>query len=81
MTHDQLRRYLQSVDAQHIGRCIDDCMRAPDERGRWRPKAECEVKLAWGGEPTAADRAAAAAARRIGAWLAGVGLNSVCGRS
>jgi hypothetical protein len=53
--------------------CINACMAAKDERGRWRPQAECERRLELLYGPSAANEATAAAARRLGAWLAGVG--------
>jgi len=57
--------------------CILRCAEADDERGRWRPEEACYVEL-WMLDParhpfgpSAIDRDCAAAARRIGAWLAG----------
>jgi len=59
--------------------CTDRCAAARDERGRWRPEELCAVEL-WRIRPPAerqygpgaVDIACAAAARRLGAWLAGV---------
>ena len=73
MTHEQLRRTFERIDAQHIGRCVRVCAAARDERGRWRAEAECARELAAPGLPSSVDKSCAAAARRIGAWLAGVG--------
>ncbi len=49
-----------------VRRCIDRCVKAKDGRGRWRAEADCFVQLGAGriGSDTAA------AARRIGEWLA-----------
>jgi hypothetical protein len=64
--------------ADILRRCIQRCAEADDERGRWRPEEACYVDL-WMLEPARypygpgeIDRDCAAAARRIGAWLAGV---------
>jgi hypothetical protein len=61
-----------------LRRCIQRCAKADDERGRWRPEESCAAEL-WALDPTLhvfgpseIDRDCAAAARRIGAWLAGV---------
>ena len=64
------------TDTEVIKNCIVKCASARDERGRWRPELECETLL-WRKDVLrrpfgwAADAACAAAARRIGAWLAG----------
>jgi hypothetical protein len=57
--------------------CILRCAAAADERGRWRPEEACAAEL-WALAPTRhpfgpseIDKDCAAAARRIGAWLAG----------
>lgn len=54
-----------------IRACIDHCRSRRDERGRWRAEDTCAAALATTGSAAIAD-ACAAAARRIGAWLAGV---------
>jgi hypothetical protein len=71
MTRDPATEILQ--------RCISRCAAADDERGRWRPEELCAAEL-WRLNPAARpfgpgeiDRDCAAAARRIGAWIAGVG--------
>lgn len=57
--------------AQVIERCITHCASRRDGRGRWRAEDSCADALqAIGTSPVIAD-ACAAAARRIGAWLAG----------
>ena len=53
--------------------CIAVCAAAADERGRWRHQRACEQSLQQLYGPGAANAATAAAARRLGAWLAGVG--------
>jgi len=54
-----------------IGACIQVCAHAPDERGRWRAERWCAgtLDLLHPGVP-GINRNAAAAARRLGAWLA-----------
>lgn len=55
-----------------IAACITRCAAAPDERGRWRPEIDC-LRALYAARPNERTAAAgAAAARRIGAWLAGV---------
>lgn len=51
-----------------LQRCIARCTRSRDGRGRWRAERDCTAEL--GGRQIDAD--CAAAARRIGEWLAGV---------
>jgi len=68
-----------SSAASIIRDCITACARAKDERGRWRPELQCATDL-WKqdvlrrpfGWPV--DAECAAAARRIGAWLAAHGI-------
>lgn len=51
---------------QAVQRCIERCVKAKDGRGRWRAENDCVAQL--GAGAVAADTAAAA--RRIGTWLA-----------
>ena len=64
-----------AADQAAIGECITRCRMSRDERGRWRAERRCAEALK---QPMAGDdwiaRAQAAAARRIGAWLASVRL-------
>ena len=61
------------TDRAAISACIVRCSSAHDERGRWRAEARCATALqATGAAPALADHCAAAA-RRIGAWLATAG--------
>ena len=54
---------------QVVQRCMARCVKAKDGRGRWRAYRDCREQLALEGDAgVAADTAAAA--RRIGEWLA-----------
>ncbi len=55
--------------AQVLHDCIARCARYRDGRGRWRAERDCAEAL--GGRQLDAD--CAAAARRIGEWLGGLG--------
>jgi hypothetical protein len=57
-----------------IGACINVCAAAADERGRWRAERWCASTLDVLHPGAAGVNAnTAAAARRFGAWLAGMG--------
>lgn len=54
--------------------CIQHCAKSRDERGRWRAQRTCLAALDLAHpDGGSANTAAACAARRIGAWLAGAG--------
>lgn len=60
-------------DRAAIKACIVRCAEARDDRGRWRAEDKCADTLQRNGTaPALADRCAAAA-RRVGTWLAGAG--------
>jgi hypothetical protein len=54
---------------QTIERCIRDCSKAIDNRGRWRPERACAAKLLSGGTTPTIAAATAQAAARFGEWL------------
>jgi hypothetical protein len=56
---------------QTVKLCIDRCARSKDGRGRWRAERDCHVQLVKAGSGDANAARTAAAARRIGEWLAG----------
>ena len=56
--------------ARNVQTCIDKCASAKDGRGRWRACRECVAKLTGAGCSPAIAADTAAAARRIGEWLA-----------
>ena len=56
---------------QTVQLCIDRCARSKDGRGRWRAERDCLQQLAKAGGHDANAARTAAAARRIGEWLAG----------
>jgi hypothetical protein len=70
------------TDHQIILACIRHCQSRRDERGRWRAMHKCSEELWWADGETDSltvgalgySVMAAAAARRIGAWLATVQL-------
>jgi hypothetical protein len=62
------------TDHAAIRRCITDCAAARDWRGRWRQVNACAQSLYRADEPAGLSVAQAAAAGRIGAWLATVKL-------
>jgi len=51
-------------------RCIDDCAKARDDRGRWRQQRKCAQQLQDLGASPSIAAATAAAARNVGAHLA-----------
>ena len=63
-----------SPDEDAIRRCITDCAAARDWRGRWRQIAVCARFLHRADETPGLSAAQAAAAGRVGAWLASVQL-------
>ena len=64
----------EATDRAALSACIVRCAEARDDRGRWRAEDRCADQLQrTGTAPALADRCAAAA-RRVGAWLAGVRL-------
>ena len=60
------------TDRAAISACIVRCSEAKDHRGRWRAEARCAGTLQAAGAAPALAARCAAAARRIGTWLAGL---------
>jgi hypothetical protein len=61
-----------TADKDAIRACIARCAALPNENGRWQAEARCIAALRDIGTTPAIGDACAAAARRLGAWLAGV---------
>lgn len=57
-----------------IRRCIDDCAKARDDRGRWRQQRNCAQQLEQLGTTPSIAAMTAAAARTIGATIARLGV-------
>jgi hypothetical protein len=53
-----------------IVRCVDACANARDGRGRWRVQRECAQALRDSGSSNTVAEMSAAAAARLGAWVA-----------
>lgn len=62
----------EAQDRATISACIVRCAEARDDRGRWRAEDKCADMLQRHGTAPALADQCAAAARRIGTWLAGV---------
>ena len=58
------------TDVQVLYDCIRACATARDGRGRWRVEQATAAQLARPDEPTGISAMQAAAARRLGEWLA-----------
>lgn len=58
------------TDTEAIRRCISHCASRRDGRGRWRAENTCAARLISAGTSATVADACAAAASRIGAWLA-----------
>lgn len=63
-----------STDAALLAACIRTCANARDGRGRWRAEQAAAAALQRPDEPAGLAAMQAAAARRLGEWLAGQGL-------
>lgn len=61
-----------TADRVALSACIVRCAEARDDRGRWRAENKCANALQTTGTAPALADQCAAAARRIGTWLAGV---------
>lgn len=55
---------------QIIARCLRDCARARDARGRWRQERKCAAELEALGTSRTVAAATARAAVSVGAWIA-----------
>lgn len=55
---------------ESIRRCIDDCARARDDRGRWRQQRKCAAEPQQQGTSATVAEATAQAARNVGAFIA-----------
>ena len=60
-------------DRAALSACIVRCAAARDDRGRWRAEDRCADQMQRNGAAPVVADACAAAARRIGTWLATVG--------
>ncbi len=58
------------IEDDLIRRCVVDCARARDWRGRWRQERNCMAALRRAGTSQAISHATAAASARLGAWIA-----------